>query len=250
MRKTIIAILAIALLLVVLLWWRSDHASAPVVSTSANNSRQAEQKPVFNKKAYSVTDPASPWVIVNKQNPIKPLTYSPADLRKPQVTLRVPGATEMQMRAEAATALEDMFAAANTDGMSMQVSTAYRGLAYQKVLYDTYIAEQGQEIADSVSARPGYSEHQTGWAVDIRSVPDTCGLEICFSATPEGKWLAANAYKHGFLLRYPSGKEEITGYNYEPWHFRYIGKSLSQELYDRKILTLEEFFDVPGGSAY
>lgn len=247
MRRAIVVVLGVILLVLLTLWWRSGHVNAPSTQQSTSTPQPSEEKTPFDKTTYSVTDSASLWVIVNKQHPINPLNYAPSDLRKPQVTLRVPGAPEMQLRNEAATALETMFAAGETDGMNMQVSTAYRGYAYQKTLYDGYVASQGQESADTVSARPGYSEHQTGWAVDIRSVPDVCGLEACFGDTAAGKWLAANAYKHGYLLRYPSDKVVITGYNYEPWHFRYIGTSLSQELHKQQVTTLEEFFAVPGG---
>jgi len=156
----------------------------------------------------------------------------------------------MQMRDAAATALEHMFAAAETAGYKLQISTAYRGYAYQKTLYDSYVKSQGQTAADQGSARPGYSEHQTGWAVDIRNQANTCSLEACFGETPDGKWLAANAYKYGFLLRYPADKVSVTGYEYEPWHFRYIGTDLSNEMHAKHIETMEEFFNVSGGTTY
>lgn len=156
----------------------------------------------------------------------------------------------MQMRSAAATALEKMFAGAANAGYKLQISTAYRGYAYQKQLYDGYVTSAGQAAADQESARPGYSEHQTGLAVDIRSASNTCSLEACFGTTPEGEWLAANAYRYGFLLRYPQDKESVTGYEYEPWHFRYIGTDLSNELYNDHVQTLEEFFHVSGGTTY
>lgn len=249
MRKAVALLISVLLLTLAIVWWQSDHADAPIIE-SPKTSTQAANVKQFNKSAYSLKNPASPWVIVNKMNPIVPLTYTPSDLKNPQVALRVSGQAEMQLRKEAASALEKMFEAAETKGLNLQVSTAYRGYDYQKTLYDGYVKDSGQAIADSVSARPGYSEHQTGWAVDIRSVPDRCGLETCFGDMPEGEWLQANAYTYGFHLRYPNGKESVTGYTYEPWHYRYVGTELSNELRDKKVITLEEFFSVQGGTAY
>lgn len=231
---------------IVFLSFRND--SEPV--TNAPKQQATKKSETFSKSAHSTTDPTSIWVIVNKQHPLNPQTYLPADLRQPKVSQRVPGAEQMQMRAEAAAAIEAMFADAKTAGLALQISTAFRGYNYQKGLYDGYVAKQGQEAADEQSARPGYSEHQTGFAADVRPTSGTCYLEACFGDTPEGKWVAANAYKYGFIIRYPQGKESITGYEYEPWHIRYIGKGLSNELHNKNILTLEEFFNVSGGTTY
>lgn len=156
----------------------------------------------------------------------------------------------MQLRGEAALATEKLFAGADAAGYKLQVSTAYRGYAYQKTLYDSYVAKSGQAAADTFSARPGYSEHQTGWALDIRTADNQCPLEACFGDLPEGKWLATNAYQYGFILRYPANKTTITGYSYEPWHFRYVGASLAAEMHTQSIETMEEFFGVSGGASY
>lgn len=223
----------------------TTHAQS---AESSNNTATAAS--TFNKQAYSTTDPASLWVIVNKQHPISPVTYLPSDLRKPAVTLRVPGATEMELRDTAATATQNLFAAAQAAGYNLQVSTAYRGYTYQKTLYDSYVAKSGQAAADTFSARPGYSEHQTGWALDIRTVDNQCPLEACFGDLPAGKWLAANAYQYGFILRYPADKTVVTGYSYEPWHFRYVGTELAAEMHRQGITTMEEFFGVSGGPNY
>lgn len=249
MRKVVLIVLIVIAFLTLMFWWRSGQVEAPAKKPASATSK-APEKTEFNKTAYSTDDPESPWVIVNKQRPINPLSFKPNDLRQPNVAVRVPGAAEMQLRSEAATALEKMFAAAATEGINVQVSTAYRGYAFQKTLYDGYVESEGQDTADTVSARPGYSEHQTGWAADIRNATDTCGLQACFGTTPEGKWLAANAHTFGYHLRYPSGKEAVTGYNYEPWHFRYVGTVLTQELLRTNTATLEEFFKVDGGSEY
>jgi zinc D-Ala-D-Ala carboxypeptidase len=99
--------------------------------------------------------------------------------------------------------------------------------------------------SDPTTAPPGRSEHQTGLAIDIGSESGYCSLAECFADTPEGQWLAANAWRFGFLLRYPADKIDITGYTFEPWHYRYIGVDLSTEMHERGVTTLEEFFGLP-----
>ena len=206
--------------------------------------------PSFNKQQYSLTDPTSIWVVVNKQHPLQPQDYTPPDLTTPNVPLASPGAANMQMRAVTATALTQMFAAAKQDNVNLRVDSAYRSYSYQQSLYSRYVATSGQATADQESARAGYSEHQTGLSVDIGAVSGVCSLEQCFGSTPEGEWLAANSYKYGFILRYPADKTTITGYEYEPWHFRYVGTDLSEEMQKENIQTLEEFFGVSGGTTY
>ena len=156
----------------------------------------------------------------------------------------------MQMRAVTATALTQMFAAAKQGGINLRVDSAYRSYSYQQALYSRYVATSGQATADQESARAGYSEHQTGLSVDIGALNGVCSLEQCFGSTPEGEWLAANSYKYGFILRYPADKTTITGYEYEPWHFRYVGIALSEEMHKENIQTLEEFFGISGGTTY
>jgi len=232
-------------------WWLVSHRSATSSTTSMpKTTTKTTPATTFDKKKYSLTDPTSIWVIVNKQHPLQPATYTPSDLRYPNVTLRVPGQTEMQMRAPAATALEQMVGAAQQAGYKLEVSTAYRGYAYQKSLYDGYVKNAGQAAADQESARPGYSEHQTGLAVDLRTQTNQCSLQACFGTLPEGKWLDANAYQYGFILRYPADKTTVTGYEYEPWHFRYVGTDLSLAMHTQQSETLEEFFGVTGGTTY
>lgn len=251
-------ILAVGIILVVGLWLISNSNNTNSTpsnqttqqSSAATSQGQATIPADFDITRYSLTEPESVWVIVNKQHPLQPLNYTPSDLALPDVAQRVPGTTEMKMRKSAAKALEKMFAAAEKADINILISTAYRGYSYQKVLYNGYVARQGQAVADTQSARPGYSEHQTGWAVDIRAKSGKCPIEQCFGALPEGKWLAANAYKYGFLLRYPADKAGITGYQYEPWHFRYIGTYLSKEMHRTGTETMEEFFDVSGGNKY
>lgn len=199
----------------------------------------------FNKQQYSIGEPGSTWWIVNKVRPLNPAAYAPDNLVVPKVPLRVAaGDSEMRLRKEAAAALEELIAAAKQDQLSLLLASGYRSYQLQVAVYNANVQKYGQAGADEQSARPGTSEHQTGLAVDVGATSRKCEIEQCFGDLPEGIWVAANAHKYGFILRYPENKEAITGYVYEPWHFRYVGKDLAAELHKQKILTLEEFFGI------
>ncbi|MEO8907514.1 MAG: M15 family metallopeptidase [Microbacteriaceae bacterium] len=201
----------------------------------------------FDKAAHSLDDPASIWVVVNKSRALNPKSYVPADLEYPDV----PYVNHQPLRQEAATALVALFNAAHSDaGLGMSVQSGYRSYDTQVSVYNEDVAAHGVAYADTDTARPGTSEHQTGLAVDISAVPASCSLDACFGTTPQGEWLATNAWRFGFLLRYPADKVPVTGYTYEPWHFRYIGTALSTQMHNTGFTTLEEFFGVPGGTVY
>lgn len=139
------------------------------------------------------------------------------------------------LKSDAYMAFKEMVDAAYEDGINLYSVSPYRSYQTQYGLYHNYASYDGYGRADTYSARPGYSEHQTGLAVDINSTDDS------FAYTSEAKWLKNNAYKYGFILRYPSGKEYITGYQYEPWHYRYVGKDVAEDIYDLDI-TYEEYY--------
>ena len=128
---------------------------------------------------------------------------------------------------------------ASDNGLNIWIQSGYRSYGFQKELYDNYVKEDGKEAADTYSARPGHSEHQTGLAFDLNTITDD------FQYTNEGIWVNENCYKYGFILRYPKGKEEITGYKYESWHLRYVGVELATKLYNNgDWITLEEHFNL------
>jgi len=203
---------------------------------------------VFNKQQLSITDPASLWFIVNKQRST-PASYVPAGLRQPGVRVRSSGSSEMLLRDDAATSLEQLVAGAAGQGINLILVSGYRSYGLQQSVYGGNVTRQGQAEADKTSARPGHSEHQTGLAADLGTVSGLCQLETCFGQTPEGKWLAAHAHEYGFVIRYPEGQESVVGYSYEPWHLRYVGKELSIEL-QKTGQTLERFFDLPNAASY
>ena len=144
-----------------------------------------------------------------------------------------------------------LFAAAEAEaGLRLQAQSAYRSYNVQVRVYNGIVASRGQDYADVRSAQPGHSEHQTGLAIDISSLPAVCALDPCFGDTDHGRWLAANAHRFGFHLRYQPEMTPITGYSYEPWHFRYVGVELATELHETGIRTLEEFFGLPPAPTY
>jgi D-alanyl-D-alanine carboxypeptidase len=226
---------------------RQHNANAAPENHASGMTKSTES---FEKKKYSLTAPASIWVVVNKKRPLQPQNYVPEDLVTPDLPLRVPGNESMQMRKVTAEALTKMFEAAKADDARMMVSSAYRSYAYQVSLYGKYVSDQGRATADLQSARPGYSEHQTGLAVDIEPYDQQCDVDQCFADLPAGKWVVANAYEYGFIIRYPNDKTKITGYEYEPWHLRFVGVELATEMHNQHIGTLEEFFGLPAASDY
>jgi D-alanyl-D-alanine carboxypeptidase len=204
----------------------------------------------FNKSQYSLNDPSSLWVVVNKQRVLTPQSFVPPNLVFADVPLRVPGNESMQIRGDVAQPIKTMFAAAKADGVPLMFSSGYRSYTYQVGLYNSYVVKSGEAGADTFSARPGHSEHQTGLAFDVEPLDQHCDVDQCFADTPQGKWIAAHAYEYGFLLRYPADKVSVTGYNYEPWHLRYVGKPLASELHKEHVGTLEEFFGLPAAPDY
>jgi D-alanyl-D-alanine carboxypeptidase len=225
----------------------TPSASASPTSTPSSTPTSTPTSTGFNKEQYSIDDPSSLWVVVNKLRPLNPKSYAPTDL----VTVPVAHDNPAVMRADAAAALVKMFAAGAAAGAGeMQVQSSYRSYPVQVSVYNGWVHRLGRAQADLQSARPGYSEHQTGLAVDISPVPLRCALAACFGTTPQGEWLAANAWQYGYLLRYPADKTAITGYEYEPWHFRYIGVALATEMHNEGIQTLEEFFGLPAAPNY
>lgn len=175
-------------------------------------------------------------MLVNKENSISE-DYIPDNLERIQVRCR-PNITkeETYMVKEAAQALEQMFAVAEDEGIYLYASSGYRSYNTQKSIYERNIKASGVKYTNKYVAEPGKSEHQTGLAMDITNE----SYSLNSNETLEGKWLEENCYKFGFILRYEDGKENITGYNYEPWHFRYVGKREAGKIFNEN-LTLEEY---------
>jgi D-alanyl-D-alanine carboxypeptidase len=230
---------------------RSTGTAHPSPVSSPSTALAATPTPVptpsFDRGAYSIDDPASIWVVVNKSRALNPVDAVPPDLVQPPV----PNINGQPVRKPVSDALAALFDAAKSEaGLDLTLQSGYRSFDTQVSVYDEDVAANGQAYADTDTARPGHSEHQTGLAVDISAASGRCSLDACFGQTDEGRWLAANAWRFGFLLRYPQDKVAVTGFTYEPWHFRYVGVPLATELHETGVTTLEEYFGVPGGESY
>jgi zinc D-Ala-D-Ala carboxypeptidase len=196
----------------------------------------------------SIDDPNSTWVLVNKRNGLSPRGFAPADLRVPAMD----HSGGHQLRADAAKALAGMAAASERAGAGpIGIDTAFRSLATQDALYDKWLARRGRAWADTWYLRPGFSEHQTGLTVDLLPIGrPNCTINDCIDETPQGAWLARNAWRHGFILRYERGHTSTTGVGFEPWHFRYVGTDVARAYHDGGWHTYEQFLGAPAAPTY
>jgi len=177
-------------------------------------------------------------VVVNK-NYVLTSDYKPKDLVSVNIEF-LPESTEEEryMTKESAKAVEELVDAALKDGVYLYGLSGYRSYETQKNLYEYNVKTQGESYADKYVAKPGASQHQLGEAMDLATSSGWIS-EGC----PEANWIANNAYKYGFIVRYESGKEDITGYHYEPWDVRYVGNEMAEKIYNDRI-TLEEFAEI------
>jgi len=195
-------------------------------------------------QGIDITSDDSTTVLVNKFNSLSE-TYEPEDLVFVEVPTVLENKEVNHLRQIAADSLYDMFGAAKEAGFELYARSGYRSHSTQVQLFNSYVEVHGEKEANQFSARPGYSEHQTGLVMDITSETVNYDLSEQFGETDEGKWVQNNAHKFGFIIRYPKGKEEVTGYVYEPWHLRYLGVELATLLYESE-LTFEEFLEKEG----
>lgn len=185
-------------------------------------------------------------VLVNKQRNLD-ANWVPKDLVIPNVKFNKSGdLPQNHMQKPAGEALEQLFGAAKKDGINLIATSGYRPYSMQKRLFNGYSAQYGEAAANKFSARPGQSEHQTGLAMDITSASAGYKLLDTFGDLPEGKWLKEHAAEYGFIIRYQKGKEAITGYQYEPWHVRYVGREAADYIMSHNI-TLEEYYNYLNG---
>ncbi|MEI7689841.1 MAG: M15 family metallopeptidase [Candidatus Saccharibacteria bacterium] len=179
------------------------------------------------------------WALASKSHPLS-LTYAPAAITIPDVATKTDKSIEERsVRSDIAIPLKNMFDAAIAAGYAPMVGSGYRSADLQAYYFNNLASVVGDAAANQSIAKPGQSEHQLGLAVDISTVSLDCYLDDCFADTGNGQWLANNSYKFGFIVRYPKDKTLITQYQYEPWHFRYVGVELATALHDSG-LTLDE----------
>lgn len=180
-------------------------------------------------------------LLVNKKQGLEK-NYVPKDMKPVLYFARDRSEEGRYLQQEAAGQFNQMAEDALAEGIEFVMTTAYRSFGFQTTLYNNYVAASGQAEADKFSARPGFSEHQTGLAVDVSSASVGYALTVEFENTAEWEWLNRHAAEYGFIQRYPKDKTEITGYMYEPWHFRYVGVEAATVVQREKI-TLEEYLD-------
>lgn len=205
---------------------------SPVISPSPSPSAS-----VF-PRLYPLNKADSLWVVVNKKRRLNPVAYAP--VLSPTTNLAKPAATAYwAMRAELI-----------RQGLgTLCLNSGYRSYAYQTSIHAARVASMGKTAAEQLAARPGHSEHQTGLAADVSITSLDCRIGG-FGSTKTYKWIASNGYKYGFIVRYPLNKTDVTGYVWEPWHLRFVGKELAAEMRKQKIKTLEEFFKLPVAPTY
>lgn len=235
------------LIIIVFLAWPSQSTTQlknKDTQSSVTSPNTVNNPKVFDKNQFSTDEASSIWVVVNKGR-VLPDSYTPAELTVPNVPLRLSSSSsEMHVRGDTAAALEKMIAAAKQNGINLMLGSGYRSYSNQAATYAGFVRTSGAAAADTFSARPGHSEHQTGLAADIEPNNRTCEFEECFASTPEGQWLAANCYNFGFIIRYQKDAQSLTGYEYEPWHVRFVGNGLASQLHSNGQ-TLEQYFSLP-----
>ena len=221
-----------------------DSPAATASSTPPSAAGTAAAAP-----RHSLTEPASPWVVVNKRRPLSPAAYVPADLVQPRVRVATSGEAALLNRTTAGAA-EQMFAAAAAAGVVLTLASGYRSFNTQIATYNRWVSAEGQAAADTASARPGYSEHQTGWSFDIGDGSGRDSFTPAFANQPAAVWAKAKAHLFGFVVRYPWMFHDVTGYYYEPWHLRYVGVETAGDMHTRGIATLEDYFGLEAAPAY
>ncbi|MFK0084339.1 M15 family metallopeptidase [Glutamicibacter sp. NPDC090743] len=214
-------------------------ASALLLSGTAALAAPAEDLPAVQSSQLSKA--SSPLALINPTTKLSPEDYVPGKL------VGVAGSS-MTLRPEAAEAVEAFIADARAAGHSIKLLSAYRSYQRQAVLFNQYQAKYGTAYAERISARPGTSEHQLGLAADLGYTDSRAELKAEFGQTPAGLWIAEHAAEYGLIIRYPQGKEEITGYKYEPWHVRYVGVEHAEAMLASGAETFEEYHQMLAAS--
>lgn len=186
----------------------------------------------------SIDQAESLWVVVNKQRPLNPIKYKPA-LDK-TLNLAKPAADGFR-------ALKSAVAKAGKGTLCL--NSGYRSYATQSYTYNLQVTRYGKKVAENLAAHPGYSEHQTGLAADVSTTALGCKITN-FGKSAASAWIAQNAWRYGFIVRYPNGQTATTGYQYEPWHLRFVGIELATKMRDAKITVLEKFWNLPAAPKY
>lgn len=221
-----------------------SSSSSPSVSASPDVSPSPSPSPTDLEQfptVYDIDTASSLTVVVNKKRPLTPITYKPV--------LRKIGYIYVAKPVKAAYAKLRAAVLAQNLG-TLCINSGYRSYASQKLIHASRVSQLGLTAGEKLAARPGYSEHQTGLAIDISTTALGCRIGS-FGASSASKWIAANAWQYGFIVRYPSNATtKITGYVWEPWHLRYVGLELAADMQAKGMQTLEQYFALPNAKKY
>lgn len=206
--------------------------ATPTATPSPSPTPQPSQAP------QSIDDASSIWVVVNKKRPLNPIKYKPV-LDK-----------SLNLAKPAADGFRALKAAVSKAGQgTLCLNSGYRSYSTQSYTYNLDVTRYGTKVAENLAAHPGYSEHQTGLAADVSTTKLGCRITN-FGSSSTSKWIATNAWQFGFIVRYPNGETATTGYQYEPWHLRFIGIELATQMHNQKISVLEKFWNLPAAAKY
>ncbi|HEY8886302.1 MAG TPA: M15 family metallopeptidase [Candidatus Microsaccharimonas sp.] len=225
-----------------------QEAAAKVAAEQAQTADSSTATSVDSSDCNTATvhnNPALIDVVVNKKHCIQPVTYSPGDL----VSVVDSKGSSYLLSAKAAPSFAAMSDAATADGQSFYLTSSYRSYSDQVSTYAYWVNTSGKAGADTYSARPGYSEHQTGLAFDVAATVNGTNYVLSeFDKTSQYTWLQAHAADYGFIQRYYVGSESITGYEAEEWHYRYVGVAVAKDMQARGVKTLEQYWGISGGN--
>ncbi len=198
---------------------------------------------------FPLDEADSLFVVVNKQRPLDPIDYTPETVVVSSEFLD--NGRDIELAPVAAEAMINMGKAAVDEGIGkLKLNSGFRSYEYQAELFIAKIGQYGEAEALERSAKAGHSEHQTGLAIDVSKPSEGCEIMQCFGNTEAGIWVAENAWRFGYLVRYEQDQTPITGYTYEPWHLRYVGKELAERYKMGDYKTLEEFWGLPAAADY
>lgn len=234
-RNSILIIFLISLFIIVFttyIYVRKENEDTVIVEERVIKSKVSNQEELDRRKENELL------ILVNRDHGLD-VNYVPDDLVVPNIYLNTANNMCAYLREEAARAMEDLFNAAKVDGINLIGISGYRSYDYQVNVYDKSVISEGAEATEKFVAEPGHSEHQTGLSMDILS-SEYRSLDEGFENTQSYKWLCDNIAEYGFIIRYPKDKVDITKYDYEPWHLRYVGKEAAKEI-NEKGITLEEY---------
>lgn len=209
------------------------------ISAIKNKNTQETATPGATATPEADIDYSSYTFLLNKNSTPLDQSYVPSDLADPENVQSTTGVFEV--RQEVATQLQAMAEAASNEGITLYVTAGYISYTDQDQIYTSEVALLKEAKAAASCPKAGYSEHQLGLAIDFTDSPDTPNTSESFKDSDACKWLTAHAHEYGFILRYPEGKEEITGYTYAPWHYRYVGVDTATDMYNKNV-TMEEYF--------